>query len=80
MNSFAIVWGLDNRIENPTFFVARNGNVVVLMGLDRISGQEGVAVVAVGVNSISPIGELRPKAICKEFIMRLVGPLFCEEL
>jgi len=44
-------------------------HIEIARSLDRVLGQQGIAVMTVGVNGILPVGKVAPHAVGEEFVL-----------
>jgi hypothetical protein len=58
-----------------TVFMAALGDIEVVMAHDLEFRQQRIAVVAMGIDGIAPVGELRPDAVGEELVLRHVRPV-----
>jgi len=63
----------DHGVQQPAALVAQVGDVVVLRGQDRKARQQRVAVMAVLVDAIAPVGVL-PALLGEELVLRGAWP------
>ena len=62
-------------VEQPALLEAVRGDVLVVPVLDRKARQDGVAVVAVVVDRVAPVGEIAPHRVGEELVLRLDRPV-----
>ncbi len=66
---------LDLAVKHAATLQGMVRDVLVLGAQDRVAAEDGVAVVAVVVDGVAPVGEVRPHLVGEKFVLRLVGPV-----
>ena len=64
-----------SQCSRPAALEADARDVLVFARDDREARQDGVAVVAVVVDGVAPVGELAPHRVGEELVLRLGGPV-----
>ena len=62
-------WYIHHAVEQPALLGAAEGDVEILIVRYRELGEQGIAVMTLRIDRISPIGELRPQGIGKVFVL-----------
>ncbi len=62
-------------MQQPAAFVTALGDVEVVIANDLEFRQQCIAVVAMGVHRVAPVGELRPDTVGEKFVLRHAWPV-----
>ena len=62
-------------MQQSAFLVPGDRDVAIPVRADRVLRQQRVAVVAVRIHRVAPVGGVRPDRIGEELVLRRVGPL-----
>ncbi|MNK78577.1 hypothetical protein D3C87_982140 [compost metagenome] len=65
---------VEHTVQQSTALGAGDRHVEVAVFTDRVFRQQGIAMVAVGVNGIAPVGEIAPHAVGEKFVLRGLWP------
>jgi hypothetical protein len=71
-----VAWHLQAAVQQPALLVPLNRNVKVFVVSDREFRQQRIAVIPVGINSVTAIGELRPHAVSEKLVLWGLGPVW----
>ncbi len=67
-------WNLYRTMQHATPFETQVSDVLVLRGNDREAGKNGIAVVAMFVDSVAAVGRIAPDIGGKEFVLGVLRP------
>ena len=60
---------VQHAVQQAAPFRPGDRHIEIARGLDRELGQQGIAVMTIGVNGILPVGKVAPHAVREEFIL-----------
>ncbi|MNO89310.1 hypothetical protein D3C76_807890 [compost metagenome] len=66
---------IQHTVQQPAPLRAGDGHIEIAELADRVFGEQGVAMVAVGVDRIAAVGEVAPHTVCEEFVLGRLGPV-----
>ncbi len=72
---FGVARHLQYAVQQAPALGAGDRDVKVAVLADGEFRQQGIAVVAVGVHRIAPVGVVAPHAVGEKFVLRLLGPV-----
>ncbi|MCY1173492.1 hypothetical protein D9M73_136540 [compost metagenome] len=75
MHLLAVAGQAQHTMQEPAVLVAADGHVEVVVADDLELRQQRIAVIARRIHRVAAIGELRPQAVGKEFILRHRRPV-----
>lgn len=75
MHFGAVTGQAQDAMEQATVLIAADRYVEVVVANDLEFRQQRVAVIALRVHRVAPIGELRPEAVGEEFVLRHRRPI-----
>ncbi|MNF94499.1 hypothetical protein D3C84_772110 [compost metagenome] len=61
---------IEHAMQQPATFGAGDGYIQIAVMTDRVAGQQGIAVMTIGVDRVASVGKVAPHAVGEKLVLR----------